>query len=715
MNIRLTIITILTVCTTLWLMPEASGVTFTVANTNDSGTNSLRQAILSANATTGATITFSIPGTDANCSSTTHVCTITPQTVLPTISSTVTIDGYTQPGTSANTLANGDNAVIRIALSGTTVESTQNLLAGLTIAASNCIVRGLAIAGFYEQILISSGSGNLISGNFLGTNASGTAVVTTGYTGANLGVSVQSANNTIGGTSAAARNVIGVRSNGVENGSSATGTLIQGNFIGTDHTGTVGFLVGNSGVHDNGANSVTIGGTVSGARNVISGNSGDGLDITGSFVVIEGNFIGTDVTGTNAVGNNSGVSICGSCMNDKIGGRTAAARNIISGNRNTGLAVSGSSHTVQGNFIGTDVTGTKAVPNGNGGVDLSAGTPTGILIGGVTAIPGKPPGNVISGNSGGSGVGLTFFGAQHCSAEGNIIGADVTGKMPLGNTGGGVLIVGSSNVVGGTSADTGNLIAYNGAASNSAGVAVTGSTNVNNSIHDNSIFSNTRLGIDLGADGVTANDPCDVDTGPNNFQNYPVLTTASSNGISTIVQGTLNSKASTTFQIEFFANDLCDPSGNGQGQTFLGTTSVTTNSSCNATINVTLPAASITTVTSSLNPSTQGTAVTFTATVRSATTGTAGKRITATATDPSGNTSEFSNCVLSTMTTTATPTGTVTFKDGATVLATRTLSSGRATFTMSTLAVGNHSITAVYGGNADLTGSKSRVLIQTVN
>src|SRR6516165_2944757 len=175
------------------------------------------------------------------------------------------------------------------------------------------------------------GSGSLISGNFLGTNASGTAVVTTGYTGANLGVSVQSANNTIGGTSAAARNVIGVRSNGVENGSSATGTLIQGNFIGTDHTGTVGFLVGNSGVHDNGANSITIGGTVSGARNVISGNSGDGLDITGSFVVIEGNFIGTDVTGTNAVGNNSGVSICGSCMNDKIGGRTAGARNIISG------------------------------------------------------------------------------------------------------------------------------------------------------------------------------------------------------------------------------------------------------------------------------------------------------------------------------------------------------------------------------------------------
>src|SRR5215467_4315734 len=137
MNIRLTIITILAVWAAVWVMPEASGSTFTVGNTADSGPNSLRQAILSANLTTGATIAFAIPATDPNCNSTTHVCTITPHTVLPVITRTVTIDGYTQLGTSANTLAAGDNAVIRIVINGATVEATQNLLNGFQIAASN--------------------------------------------------------------------------------------------------------------------------------------------------------------------------------------------------------------------------------------------------------------------------------------------------------------------------------------------------------------------------------------------------------------------------------------------------------------------------------------------------------------------------------------------------------------------------------------------------
>jgi hypothetical protein len=272
MNIRLTIITILAVCAAVWVMPEASGTIF-VTNTADSGPGSLRQAIISANLTTGATIGFGIPGTDANCNSTTNVCTITPQTVLPTITSTVTIDGYTQPGTSANTLAAGDNAVIRIVINGATVDPPNgNLLSGLQIAASNCLVRGLDINTFYTQILISSGSGNIIAGNFLGTDARGTTVPGSGIEG-NIGVNVQSPNNTIGGTTAAVRNLIGASGNGIEiggPGTGATGTLIQGNFIGTDHTGTAGLGVGNMGIFDNGVNSITIGGVVSGARNVIA-------------------------------------------------------------------------------------------------------------------------------------------------------------------------------------------------------------------------------------------------------------------------------------------------------------------------------------------------------------------------------------------------------------------------------------------------------------
>src|ERR1051326_1406021 len=191
----------------------AQAVTITVTSTADSGVGTLRNAITVANTTPGAdTISFNISGTGVH--------TITPLTVLPTITEAVTIDGYTQPGAAANTLATGDNAAIKIEINGATVEASQNLLAGLNIAASNCTVRGLAINTFYEQILISSGSGNVISGNFIGTNPAGTTIPGSGFAQGNLGISVQSASNTIGGTAAGLRNVIGVRGNGIEIGGS---------------------------------------------------------------------------------------------------------------------------------------------------------------------------------------------------------------------------------------------------------------------------------------------------------------------------------------------------------------------------------------------------------------------------------------------------------------------------------------------------------------
>src|SRR5205807_8631857 len=117
-------------------------------------------------------------------------------------------------------------------------------------------------------------------------------------------------------------------------------------------------------------------------------------------------------------------------------------------------------------------------------------------------------------------------------------------------------------------------------------VADTANANV---ISSNSIFNNTALGIDLGGDGVTANDANDADTGPNNLQNFPVFNSAVSSGGSTAIHGTLNSTASTTFRVEFFSNPSCDASGNGEGQTFLGASSVTTDVGGNATINTTFP------------------------------------------------------------------------------------------------------------------------------
>ncbi len=210
-------------------------------------------------------------------------------------------------------------------------------------------------------------------------------------------------------------------------------------------------------------------------------------------------------------------------------------------------------------------------------------------------------------------------------AQGNIIGADITGTQPLGNSPGGITINGHDNTVGGTDPDAANIIAFNGGtpacSANSAGVWVHNAAAINNTLLGNSMFSNAGLGIDLEFDGdpncIEPNDNCDVDTGPNNLQNYPVLTSAISGGGSIFIQGSLNSAASTTFRVEFFDNVQCDPFGNGEGQTFIGSADIPTAANCTAPINVTLPV-----------------------NVQS------GHVITATATDPTGNTSEFSACVV---------------------------------------------------------------------
>ncbi len=622
----------------------ATRQSFVVTNANNHGAGSLREAITNANATLGPdTITFDIPGPG--------VKTINPLTALPEITDQVVIDATTQPGYAGTPLieidgsmANasdglmikaggttvrglsigrfGSNAInlngcdgnviqgnyLGVAANGTTARqnnwgiqltnSSNNLIGGTTAAARNVIS-----GNGNSAIAINSGNANVIQGNFIGTTAAGTDVLTT-PSGSFGGIRIPeptSIDNLIGGSAPGAGNVISGISSGFGITTNGTGTVIQGNRIGTDVNG-VNKIPNSGGVLATGLN-ILVGGTTAEARNIISGN-GDGVTIRGAGSRLQGNYIGTDITGTVALGNtgSGGGVVAGDGA--LIGGTTSEMRNIIAGNNFNNVSIgsfgAAAPVTVQGNYIGTDVTGTRALGATNVGIQIGSNNN---LVGGV--VPGAR--NVISGNI--TGVQLSFSNVVGNVIQGNFIGLNAAGTAPLGNTGQGIFITGAANTtIGGTQPEAGNKIAFNGGAGIASIVSGQG-----NAIRGNSIFSNTGLGIDLGGNGVTPNDNGDSDSGPNNLQNFPVITGVLSSSNSTTIQGSLKSLPSTTFQIDFYSNAAVDPSGNGEGAVFFGSASVNTNANGDATINATIPAGLP-----------------------------AGRVITATATDPNGNTSEFS-------------------------------------------------------------------------
>ena len=562
------------------------------ANRGADGFISLREAIGAANNTANGAggadrIYFNIAGTGAH--------SISPTTALPAITGAVVIDATTDDSYAANS---SHPAII---LDG------NNSFAGdgfvLTGSADGSTIRGLVIRDFTGNgITIDAGSdGNTIAGNYVGrlspTGAdAGASQANTGY-----GFLVLGANNTIGGTSASDKNVIaGNTLSGVYlTGASATGNLVSGNYLGTNEAGTSAIANGWDGVSiDGGAASNTIGGTAAGSRNLISGNTGRGIWMdTTSGNVIQGNYIGTDAAGSTAIANGQeGINANNSASNT-IGGTSAAARNVISGNSSDGITIVGAgstSNVIQGNYIGTTAAGNVALGNAAESITLDGAANT--QIGGT--VPGA--GNVIA--AGGQEGIWIINGASGTVVQGNWIGTDVTGTVNLGNAGGGVSIgntgtPASGNLIGGTAAGAGNVIAFN----TLAGVAIDRSasgSSVGNSVLGNSIYSNTGLGIDLDdtysstpSAGVTANDSGDADTGGNNRQNFPVLTSTTTTGAQVTVNGTLNSTASTQFRIEFFASTAQDATGYGEGQRYLGSLNVTTDGSGNATINATLAAA----------------------------------------------------------------------------------------------------------------------------
>ncbi|MEG4943312.1 Calx-beta domain-containing protein [Microcoleus sp. F4-D5] len=538
--------------------------------------------------------------------------------------------------------------------------ASNNIMGGRTPETRNIIsgndFEGIGISGIQA-------TGNQILGNYIGTNLTGTAALGNG-----AGVQIQEGtNNTIGGTTPGDRNIIsGNKGRGIYLRSGANTTKIQGNYIGTNASGGSALPNQLSGAEIETSNNII-------QSNLISGNQNSGLLISTSTATgnqVTGNLVGTDFSGTVAVSNREvGVFVVQGASNNIIGGTTPESRNIISGNTNWGIAfqTGATNNQVIGNFIGTDINGKADLGNSNNGVTLFAAP--GNIIGGTIA--GSR--NIISGN-GGSGIGL-ILDSSETQILWNYIGTDITGNVAIANDISGISMDGFSvkNTIGGVGPESRNLVSGNrgsglnldtkntkvignfigtqadgksalGNAENGISISLQGSNNIggtapgesntiafngldgvvisndskNNSILSNIFFSNGELGIDLNGTslnpaGTTINDRGDADTGNNDLQNFPTITSASSDGTNIAIAGTLNSLANTQFRLEFFANTTLDPTSFGEGETFIGFTTVTTDASGNANFTVTFPTA--------IPP---------------------GQLITATATDTNNNTSEFS-------------------------------------------------------------------------
>lgn len=302
--------------------------------------------------------------------------------------------------------------------------------------------------------------------NISGLGTDGNTVEFTS-SGSNLGNGIQIAagasNNTIGGATADLANVLAANSlNGVFiTGARTAGNIIEGNFIGTADNGTTPVGNGLDGVQiAGGAHDNSIGGSATGAGNVISANGRFGINITAaSRNQVAGNLIGLTGDGTTALGNRgNGVTIAAGSADNTIGGSTAGERNVISGNGGSGLVVNGAGtarNAILGNSIGTNAAGTAAIANARDGVVVSGGASHNDI-----GVAGN--GNIISGNVL-NGIRLKGVGTIANTLAGNIIGLNGAGTAALANGASGVVIApgATDNTIGGTNTGAGNTISGN--------------------------------------------------------------------------------------------------------------------------------------------------------------------------------------------------------------------------------------------------------------
>jgi titin len=542
--------------------------TFTVTNTTDSGSGSMRQAIINSNGTTGPnSITFKIPGIG--------VQTINLLSALPALTQPVTIDGTTDPNS-------GGQPVIQV--DGTRAGSGAVGL-NLTASASGSTIKGLAVTDFSGLGVLVNGASkvtvtdddiglvnlstgavahgngsfgvelenganhNTLSDDVISANASDGVYITGSGTSANAlqgndigtdptglrslpnawGVYVTggATNNTIGGSVAADRNLIsGNAWTGLElNGSGTSGNLVEGNWIGTNSTGNAALANPGAGVAiSQRASSNTI------SANVISGNSLAGVWISASSNnLVAGNLIGVGADGTHTVANGDGVDLLGGATGNTIGGSVTGARNVISGNGGNGVGITGTgtnNNVVEGNYIGVNTGGTGPQGNGGYGVVIETGASDN-TVGGTT--PGAR--NVISGN-GASGVILNSSGTTGNVVEGNYIGTDATGEFAVGNAIDGVDLAGgaSSNLIGGSSPSARNVISAN----KYEGIWITGSGTSSNQIEGNYIGTDAygEVGLGNAINGVQIDSGASSNViGGSNSNDFNLIEYNGSNGV----------------------------------------------------------------------------------------------------------------------------------------------------------------------------------------
>ena len=399
---------------------------FTVTNTNDSGAGSLRDALAQSNNTVGVdTIAFNI-------SSASKV--IRPASPLPDLWDPGILDGTTQPGFVGRPLVQIDGSSAGAGATGMKMWGGSTLK-GISLTGFGGGAIDMFNRGFGGNTVQSSWIGVDLNGNAAGNNASGVGVWNT-------------ANNIIGGPHKSDGNVISSSKGALGvllQGSSATNNLVQNNYIGTDPTGTAARpnATNGIGVQDSPNNRIL--------NNLVSGNANDGIIIlnpnaTGN--IVQGNIVGLNAAGTAALPNQwYGIEV--QSANNTVGGTAAAQRNIFSANGQSGVVLfqgAATGNMIQGNYIGTDITGNVDLGNVYQGIAVSG------------ANGNTMKGNLISGNN---AEGIGCFPGNNNTIQGNTIGLSAAGS-PLTNSTWAITLIGSSgNVVGGTAAGQANVI-YSG-------------------------------------------------------------------------------------------------------------------------------------------------------------------------------------------------------------------------------------------------------------